>query len=186
MAGESSSASKRRKPNWDQREIDIMVAEVLKNKHVLFDNSKQLTSNEANEVKLGVWSDIACQVNRVTNNHRTPGELRKKWTAYKSEGRGFRATKRKQGRSSESEEADDVLFTQTEMKVLECIGEAGSTSHAEEVADGVMEGSSDIIGKFYHSMIQFKFRRMQYGSLKYTKLSTFNESRPLKNLMIHL
>ncbi|XP_071160778.1 myb/SANT-like DNA-binding domain-containing protein 4 [Mytilus edulis] len=74
--------SKKRSPNFSEIEIQIMLAEVEKNKGILF---SKLSNVATNNIKKKTWDGICTKMNSSNTHHqRTVEEIRKKWTTYMS------------------------------------------------------------------------------------------------------
>ncbi|XP_051792237.1 uncharacterized protein LOC114664296 isoform X2 [Erpetoichthys calabaricus] len=88
----------KRKPNFTENEVDIIIAEVKKNAKVLFNREKQWNMRD----KMKVWQDIAIKVSALGQSRRSRKEVKKKWYDLKRNPReGLAEWLRAQGWGSE-------------------------------------------------------------------------------------
>lgn len=112
---------KRRKANFSDREISVLIDKVEDNYKILSAKfSDVITSQEKNKV----WNDIAEAVNAVSTVQRTTDELKKKWEDLKTRTKKKASeTKKEMGKTGGGEVEGDSALTETELRIIGIIGE---------------------------------------------------------------
>lgn len=118
-----ASQAKKRKMNFSDREVEIIVEEMEKHKHTLVNHFNAGVTHVA---KNNAWSEILKRVNAVTNCPRELSEVKKKWSDMKTEVR----RKVSQARAAmEGADAGDcttvpVILTAMQQRICNLLGEA--------------------------------------------------------------
>ncbi|XP_005089822.1 uncharacterized protein LOC101845372 [Aplysia californica] len=74
----------KRKENYSEQEIRTLIAEVRRNRDILFG---ALSSGVSVRTKAQAWFDITQKVNSIAECYRTPEELKKKWRKLAAQAR---------------------------------------------------------------------------------------------------
>uniref|UniRef100_A0A1A8QQ39 Nuclear apoptosis inducing factor 1 n=2 Tax=Nothobranchius rachovii TaxID=451742 RepID=A0A1A8QQ39_9TELE len=130
-----ASAAKKRKMNFSEREVEIIVEEIEKQKHTLVSHFNAGVTHMA---KNNAWMDTLKKVNAVTTCPRELPEIKKKWSDMKTEVR----RKVAQARAAIEGTAADctpvpVILTAMQQRICNLLGEAtiislpGGDSEAE-------------------------------------------------------
>ncbi|XP_018588464.2 nuclear apoptosis-inducing factor 1-like [Scleropages formosus] len=116
-----ASAAKKRKMNFSDREVEIIVEEIDRHKHVLVNHFNAGVTHIA---KNNAWQEILKRVNAVTTCPRELAEVKKKWSDLKTEVR----RKVAQARAAMDGTADSapvsVTLTSTQQHICNLLGEA--------------------------------------------------------------
>ncbi|KAK7895797.1 hypothetical protein WMY93_021122 [Mugilogobius chulae] len=117
-----ASLAKKRKMNFSDREMEIIVEEIEKQKHTLVNHFNAGVTHMA---KNQAWVDILKKVNAVTTCPRELAEVKKKWSDMKTEVR----RKVSQARAAiEGTSADctpvPVILTAMQQRICNLLGEA--------------------------------------------------------------
>lgn len=70
------SKQKSKKKNFSDCEIEVLLAEVERRRRVLFNGVSMGVSNRRKRME---WHRVCVAVNNVSSDHRSPGEVKKKW-----------------------------------------------------------------------------------------------------------
>uniref|UniRef100_A0A3Q2NW08 Nuclear apoptosis inducing factor 1 n=1 Tax=Fundulus heteroclitus TaxID=8078 RepID=A0A3Q2NW08_FUNHE len=117
-----ASAAKKRKMNFSEREVEIIVEEIEKHKQTLVSHFNAGVTHMA---KNNAWMDILKKVNAVTTCPRELPEVKKKWSDMKTEVR----RKVAQARAAIEGTATDcapvpVILTAMQQRICNLLGEA--------------------------------------------------------------
>lgn len=116
-----ASQAKKRKMNFSEREVEIIVEEMEKQKHILVNHYNAGVTHIA---KNNAWMDILKRVNAVTNCQRELAEVKKKWSDLKTEVR----RKVAQARAAIEDTGDcttvPVILTAMQQRICNLLGEA--------------------------------------------------------------
>ncbi|KAF5905358.1 nuclear apoptosis-inducing factor 1 isoform X1, partial [Clarias magur] len=116
-----ASQAKKRKMNFSEREVEIIVEEMEKQKHILVNHFNAGVTHIA---KNNAWMEILKRVNAVTNCHRELAEVKKKWSDLKTEVR----RKVAQARAAIEDAGDcttvPVILTAMQQRICNLLGEA--------------------------------------------------------------
>ncbi|KPP63345.1 nuclear apoptosis-inducing factor 1-like [Scleropages formosus] len=116
-----ASQAKKRKMNFSEREVEIIVEEMEKQKHILVNHFNAGVTHVA---KNGAWLEILKRVNAVTTCQRELAEVKKKWSDLKTEVR----RKVAQARAAMEGAADcasvPVILTSMQQRICNLLGEA--------------------------------------------------------------
>ncbi|KAL4622626.1 nuclear apoptosis-inducing factor 1-like [Arapaima gigas] len=116
-----ASQAKKRKMNFSEREVEIIVEEMEKQKHILVNHFNAGVTHVA---KNGAWMEILKRVNAVTTCQREMAEVKKKWSDLKTEVR----RKVAQARAAMEGAADcasvPVILTSMQQRICNLLGEA--------------------------------------------------------------
>lgn len=137
MSSPSAPPSKKRKINFSKREVEIIVEELERSKHLLINHFNAGVSLAA---KAAAWHKILRRVNAVATCHRELPEVKKKWSDLKTEVRRKVAQVRAameggsdgQDGGGESQNAEDstgtpgapVILTPMQQRICNLLGEA--------------------------------------------------------------
>uniref|UniRef100_A0A3B1IC62 Nuclear apoptosis inducing factor 1 n=1 Tax=Astyanax mexicanus TaxID=7994 RepID=A0A3B1IC62_ASTMX len=116
-----ASQAKKRKMNFSEREVEIIVEEMEKQKHVLVNHFNAGVSHIA---KNGAWLEILKRVNAVTNCQRELAEVKKKWSDLKTEVRRKVAQARAAMEGTEDCGTVPVILTAMQQRICNLLGEA--------------------------------------------------------------
>lgn len=112
-------AKKKRKKNFSQEELTVLVDEVNEHKKVLFEKFSDTLTNEKKEK---YWRQIALKINAVSLVERSVDEIRKKWTDWcsitKAKASKISAEMTKTGSGT----SDVVALTPLEEKIASILG----------------------------------------------------------------
>ncbi|KAM4528583.1 nuclear apoptosis-inducing factor 1 [Odontesthes bonariensis] len=117
-----ASAVKKRKMNFSEREVEIIVEEIEKQKHTLVNH---FNAGVTHMTKNNAWVDILRKVNAVTTCPRELPEVKKKWSDMKTEVR----RKVAQARAAIEGTATDctpvpVILSAMQQRICNLLGEA--------------------------------------------------------------
>ncbi|XP_060787782.1 nuclear apoptosis-inducing factor 1 isoform X4 [Neoarius graeffei] len=116
-----ASQAKKRKMNFSEREVEIIVEEMEKQKHILVSHFNAGVTHIA---KNNAWMEILKRVNAVTNCQRELAEVKKKWSDLKTEVR----RKVAQARAAIEDTGDcttvPVILTAMQQRICNLLGEA--------------------------------------------------------------
>uniref|UniRef100_A0A4W5NBR4 Nuclear apoptosis inducing factor 1 n=1 Tax=Hucho hucho TaxID=62062 RepID=A0A4W5NBR4_9TELE len=117
-----ASNGKKRKMNFSEREVEIIVEEIEKQKHTLVNHFNAGVTHIA---KNNAWIEILQKVNAVTTCPRELAEVKKKWSDMKTEVR----RKVAQARAAIEETTTDctpvpVILTAMQQRICNLLGEA--------------------------------------------------------------
>ncbi|XP_013883042.1 nuclear apoptosis-inducing factor 1 [Austrofundulus limnaeus] len=117
-----ASAAKKRKMNFSEREVEIIVEEIEKQKHTLVSHFNAGVTHMA---KNSAWLDILKKVNAVTTCPRELPEVKKKWSDMKTEVRRRVAQARAaiEGTSADCAPVP-VILTAMQQRICNLLGEA--------------------------------------------------------------
>ncbi|XP_053852640.1 nuclear apoptosis-inducing factor 1 isoform X1 [Vidua macroura] len=82
MASPPAPPAKKRKMNFSEREVEIIVEELERGKHLLVNH---FNAGVPLAAKAAAWHDILRRVNAVATCHRELPEVKKKWSDLKTE-----------------------------------------------------------------------------------------------------
>lgn len=116
------SVAKKRKMNFSEREVEIIVEEIEKQKHTLVNHFNAGVTHMA---KNNAWLEILKKVNAVTTCPRELPEVKKKWSDMKTEVRRKVAQARAaiEGTSTDCTPVP-VLLTVMQQRICNLLGEA--------------------------------------------------------------
>uniref|UniRef100_A0A3Q2Z2R7 Nuclear apoptosis inducing factor 1 n=1 Tax=Hippocampus comes TaxID=109280 RepID=A0A3Q2Z2R7_HIPCM len=116
------SVAKKRKMNFSEREVEIIVEEIEKQKHTLVNHFNAGVTHMA---KNNAWLEILKKVNAVTTCPRELPEVKKKWSDMKTEVRRKVAQARAaiEGTSTDCTPVP-VLLTAMQQRICNLLGEA--------------------------------------------------------------
>ncbi|XP_029622644.1 nuclear apoptosis-inducing factor 1-like [Salmo trutta] len=117
-----ASNGKKRKMNFSEREVEMIVEEIEKQKHILVNHFNAGVTHIA---KNNAWIEILKKVNAVTTCPRELAEVKKKWSDMKTEVR----RKVAQARAAIEETTTDctpvpVILTAMQQRICNLLGEA--------------------------------------------------------------
>ncbi|KAM9841904.1 nuclear apoptosis-inducing factor 1 [Aulostomus maculatus] len=116
------SLAKKRKMNFSEREVEIIVEEIEKQKHTLVNHFNAGVTHMA---KNNAWVEILKKVNAVTTCPRELAEVKKKWSDMKTEVRRKVAQARAaiEGTSADCTPVP-VILTAMQQRICNLLGEA--------------------------------------------------------------
>ncbi|XP_067114776.1 nuclear apoptosis-inducing factor 1 [Osmerus mordax] len=117
-----ASFAKKRKMNFSEREVEIIVEEIEKQKHTLVNHFNAGVTHIA---KNNAWLEILKKVNAVTTCPRELAEVKKKWSDMKTEVRRKVAQARAaiEGTSADCTPVP-VILTAMQQRICNLLGEA--------------------------------------------------------------
>lgn len=117
-----ASFAKKRKMNFSEREVEIIVEEIEKQKHTLVNHFNAGVTHIA---KNNAWSEILKKVNAVTTCPRELAEVKKKWSDMKTEVRRKVAQARAaiEGTSADCTPVP-VILSAMQQRICNLLGEA--------------------------------------------------------------
>ncbi|TRY60597.1 hypothetical protein DNTS_026999 [Danionella cerebrum] len=116
-----ASQAKKRKTNFSEREVEIIVEEMEKHKHVLVNHFNAGVTHIA---KNCAWMDILKRVNAVSTCQRELAEVKKKWSDLKTEVRRKVAQARAVMEGTGDCTTVPVLLTAMQQRICNLLGEA--------------------------------------------------------------
>ncbi|KAG8447970.1 hypothetical protein GDO86_015176 [Hymenochirus boettgeri] len=115
-----ATPAKKRKMNFSEQEVEIILEEMEKQKHVLINH---FNAGVPLLTKSNAWHEILKRVNAVSTCHRELAEVKKKWSDLKTEVR----RKMSQARAAVEGEGDvgmaPVMLTPTQQRICNLLGE---------------------------------------------------------------
>ncbi|XP_025969660.1 nuclear apoptosis-inducing factor 1 isoform X2 [Dromaius novaehollandiae] len=137
MASPPAPPAKKRKMNFSEREVEIIVEELERGKHLLINH---FNAGVPLAAKAAAWHDILRRVNAVATCHRELPEVKKKWSDLKTEVRrkvaqvraameGGGESQSGNGNGPESEDPTGtatapVILTPMQQRICNLLGEA--------------------------------------------------------------
>lgn len=116
-----ASIAKKRKMNFSEREVEIIVEEIEKQKHTLVNHFNAGVTHMA---KNNAWVDILRKVNAVTTCPRELPEVKKKWSDMKTEVRRKVAQARAAIDGSSPDTPVPVILSGMQQRICNLLGEA--------------------------------------------------------------
>ncbi|MBN3319444.1 NAIF1 factor, partial [Atractosteus spatula] len=116
-----ASQAKKRKMNFSEREVEIIVEEMEKQKHVLVNH---FNAGVTHITKNNAWVEILKRVNAVTTCLRELAEVKKKWSDLKTEVRRKVAQARAAMEGSGDCTSVPVILTSMQQRICNLLGEA--------------------------------------------------------------
>ncbi|XP_028664446.1 nuclear apoptosis-inducing factor 1 [Erpetoichthys calabaricus] len=116
-----ASQAKKRKMNFSEREVEIIVEEMEKQKHILVNH---FNAGVAHIAKNNAWLEILKRVNAVTTCQRELAEVKKKWSDLKTEVRRKVAQARAAMDGSADCSSVPVILTAMQQRICNLLGEA--------------------------------------------------------------
>ncbi|KAL7885179.1 hypothetical protein AOLI_G00079490 [Acnodon oligacanthus] len=132
-----ASQAKKRKMNFSEREVEIIVEEMEKQKHILVNH---FNAGVTHITKNNAWLEILKRVNAVTNCQRELAEVKKKWSDLKTEVRRKVAQARAAMEGTGDCSSVPVILTAMQQRICNLLGEATIISlPAGEAGDATAE-----------------------------------------------
>ncbi|KAK5852435.1 hypothetical protein PBY51_023904 [Eleginops maclovinus] len=188
-----ASAAKKRKMNFSEREVEIIVEEIEKQKHTLVNHFNAGVTHMA---KNNAWGDILKKVNAVTTCPRELPEVKKKWSDMKTEVRRKVAQARAaiEGTSADCTPAP-VILTAMQQRICNLLGEAtiislpAGDSDAEislpvtvnatvTLAEALPAGSSTVCDEAKPLTAETTFHTLEDGGVVEYCTTTVSDSNP--------
>lgn len=120
-----ATPAKKRKTNFSEQEVDIIMEEMEKQKHILINH---YNAGVSLMTKSNAWYDILKRVNTISTCHREMAEVKKKWSDLKTEVR----RKMSQARAAVEGEGDvgtaPVMLTPLQQRICNLLGESAILS----------------------------------------------------------
>ncbi|XP_026886724.1 nuclear apoptosis-inducing factor 1 isoform X2 [Electrophorus electricus] len=116
-----ASQAKKRKMNFSEREVEIIVEEMEKQKHILVNH---FNAGVTHITKNNAWTEILKRVNAVTNCQRELAEVKKKWSDLKTEVRRKVAQARAAMEGTGDCATVPVILTAMQQRICNLLGEA--------------------------------------------------------------
>lgn len=116
-----ASQAKKRKMNFSEREVEIIVEEMEKQKHILVNH---FNAGVTHMTKNNAWMEILKRVNAVTNCQRELAEVKKKWSDLKTEVRRKVAQARAAMEGTGDCSTVPVILTAMQQRICNLLGEA--------------------------------------------------------------
>ncbi|KAG5281531.1 hypothetical protein AALO_G00073300 [Alosa alosa] len=116
-----ASQAKKRKMNFSEREVEIIVEEMEKQKHILVNHFNAGVTHIA---KNNAWIEILKRVNAVTTCQRELAEVKKKWSDLKTEVRRKVAQARAAMEGTGDCTSVPVILTSMQQRICNLLGEA--------------------------------------------------------------
>ncbi|XP_078502709.1 nuclear apoptosis-inducing factor 1 isoform X2 [Lissotriton helveticus] len=114
-----SGPAKKRKMNFSEREVEIIVEELERQKHVLINH---FNAGVPLLAKSSAWQDILRRVNAVSTCQRQAAEVKKKWSDLKTEVR--RKVSQVRAAMDGDAAAAPVILTPMQQRICNLLGEA--------------------------------------------------------------
>ncbi|NP_001090371.1 nuclear apoptosis inducing factor 1 S homeolog [Xenopus laevis] len=116
-----ATPAKKRKMNFSEQEVEIILEEMEKQKHILINH---FNAGVPLVTKSNAWHDILKRVNAISTCHRELAEVKKKWSDLKTEVR----RKMSQARLAVEGEGDvgtaPVMLTPMQQRICNLLGES--------------------------------------------------------------
>ncbi|XP_071979188.1 nuclear apoptosis-inducing factor 1 [Engystomops pustulosus] len=120
-----ATPAKKRKTNFSEQEVEIIMEEMEKQKHILINH---YNAGVPLLTKSNAWYDILKRVNAISTCHRELAEVKKKWSDLKTEVR----RKMSQARATVEGEGDvgtpPVMLTPLQQRICNLLGESAILS----------------------------------------------------------
>ncbi|KAM9327048.1 nuclear apoptosis-inducing factor 1 [Gastrophryne carolinensis] len=116
-----ATPAKKRKTNFSEQEVDIIMEEMEKHKHILINH---YNAGVPLLTKSNAWYEILKRVNAISTCHRELAEVKKKWSDLKTEVR----RKMSQARAAVDGEGDvgtsPVMLSPLQQRICNLLGES--------------------------------------------------------------
>ncbi|XP_072287692.1 nuclear apoptosis-inducing factor 1 [Pyxicephalus adspersus] len=120
-----ATPAKKRKTNFSEQEVEIIMEEMEKQKHILINH---YNAGVPLMTKSNAWYDILKRVNAISTCHRELAEVKKKWSDLKTEVR----RKMSQARATVEGDGDvgtaPVMLTPLQQRICNLLGESAILS----------------------------------------------------------
>uniref|UniRef100_A0A8C1SMX6 Nuclear apoptosis inducing factor 1 n=1 Tax=Cyprinus carpio TaxID=7962 RepID=A0A8C1SMX6_CYPCA len=116
-----ASQAKKRKTNFSEREVEIIVEEMEKQKHILVNHFNAGVTHIA---KNSAWVEILKRVNAVSTCQRELAEVKKKWSDLKTEVRRKVAQARAAMEGTGDCSSVPVILSSMQQRICNLLGEA--------------------------------------------------------------
>ncbi|XP_063792745.1 nuclear apoptosis-inducing factor 1 [Pseudophryne corroboree] len=120
-----ATPAKKRKTNFSEQEVEIIMDEMEKQKHILINH---YNAGVPLLTKSNAWYDILKRVNAISTCHRELAEVKKKWSDLKTEVR----RKMSQARATVEGEGDvgtpPIMLTPLQQRICNLLGESAILS----------------------------------------------------------
>ncbi|XP_016356445.1 nuclear apoptosis-inducing factor 1 isoform X2 [Sinocyclocheilus anshuiensis] len=116
-----ASQAKKRKTNFSEREVEIIVEEMEKQKHILVNHFNAGVTHIA---KNSAWTEILKRVNAVSTCQRELAEVKKKWSDLKTEVRRKVAQARAAMEGTGDCSSVPVILSSMQQRICNLLGEA--------------------------------------------------------------
>ncbi|XP_036384695.1 nuclear apoptosis-inducing factor 1-like [Megalops cyprinoides] len=116
-----ASLAKKRKMNFSEREVEIILEEIEKQKHILINHS---TAGVTHIAKNNAWMEVLKKVNAVTTCPRELAEVKKKWSDLKTDVRRKVAQARAAVEGTSDCTPVPVILTPMQQRICNLLGEA--------------------------------------------------------------
>ncbi|XP_058640705.1 nuclear apoptosis-inducing factor 1 isoform X2 [Onychostoma macrolepis] len=116
-----ASQAKKRKTNFSEREVEIIVEEMEKQKHILVNHFNAGVTHIA---KNSAWMEILKRVNAVSTCQRELAEVKKKWSDLKTEVRRKVAQARAAMEGTGDCSSVPVILSSMQQRICNLLGEA--------------------------------------------------------------
>ncbi|MEE6505656.1 hypothetical protein FKM82_005606 [Ascaphus truei] len=120
-----ATPAKKRKMNFSEQEVEIIMEEMEKQKHVLINH---FNAGVPLLTKSNAWHDILKRVNAISTCHRELAEVKKKWSDLKTEVRRKMSQARATAEGEGEVGAAPVLLTPTQQRICNLLGESAVLS----------------------------------------------------------
>ncbi|KAG9477760.1 nuclear apoptosis-inducing factor 1 isoform X2 [Eleutherodactylus coqui] len=136
-----ATPAKKRKTNFSEQEVEIIMEEMEKQKHILINH---YNAGVPLLTKSNAWCDILKRVNAISTCHRELAEVKKKWSDLKTEVR----RKMSQARATvEGEVPTDTTYHTLEENVVEYCTTEGPNVVTSETPVEIISPSAEASGK---------------------------------------
>uniref|UniRef100_A0A8C1HVB4 Nuclear apoptosis inducing factor 1 n=1 Tax=Cyprinus carpio carpio TaxID=630221 RepID=A0A8C1HVB4_CYPCA len=115
-----ASQAKKRKTNFSEREVEIIVEEMEKQKHILVNHFNAGVTHIA---KNSAWTEILKRVNAVSTCQRELAEVKKKWSDLKTEVRRKVAQARAAMEGTGDCSSVPVILSSMQQRICNLLGE---------------------------------------------------------------
>ncbi|XP_016098986.1 nuclear apoptosis-inducing factor 1-like isoform X2 [Sinocyclocheilus grahami] len=148
-----ASQAKKRKTNFSEREVEIIVEEMEKQKHILVNHYNAGVTHIA---KNSAWVEILKRVNAVSTCQRELAEVKKKWSDLKTEVRRKVAQARAAMEGTGDCSSVPVILSSMQQRICNLLGEATIISlPAAEISVPISSAASAALTQTettYHSL----------------------------------
>ncbi|KAF3849424.1 hypothetical protein F7725_015921 [Dissostichus mawsoni] len=169
-------AAKKRKMNFSEREVEIIVEEIEKQKHTLVNHFNAGVTHMA---KNNAWGDILKKVNAVTTCPRELPEVKKKWSDMKTEVRRKVAQARAaiEGTSADCTPVP-VILTAMQQRICNLLGEATIISLPAGDSDAEITGSATVCDEAKPLTAETTFHTLEDGGVVEYCTTIVSDSTP--------
>ncbi|KAM4695912.1 nuclear apoptosis-inducing factor 1 [Rhinophrynus dorsalis] len=132
-----ATPAKKRKMNFSEQEVEIILEEVEKQKHILINH---FNAGVPHLTKTNAWHDILKRVNAISTCHRELAEVKKKWSDLKTEVRRKMSQARATAEAEGDVDTEPITLTPMQQRICNLLGESSILSGAAQECTAEIPG----------------------------------------------